>query len=166
MTTLAFLQGMESGMQGTGDGMQIARDLALLGPQLAVLLTAVGALVFEMLRLPKVGLAFTVVGLMVGTGLAVPLVGTGTTVFMGTYRVDVLSAVMIFGLTYWFGATGSTLLSELGELGGVPLAAGLGAVLVGLGYKAAIAPFHFWAPDATGRYSGLRGTSSIRNGPR
>jgi len=61
---------------------------------------------------------------------------------------SVTSAVMIFGLTYWFGAKGSTLLSELGGLGGLPLAAGLVAVLVGLGYKAAIAPFHFWAPDA------------------
>ena len=222
--------------------MQIARDLALLAPQLAVAVTAVGALVFEMLRLPKVALPFTVVGLLVGTGLASLLVGTETTVFMGTYRVDALSvwanlvllpatvlcvvlssrevrgtdregtvyalfsftalgalvlagagdlmflvlgvllsslgsfalvayprddrsteaamkylvfgsvtsAVMIFGLTYWFGATGSTLLSELGELGSVPLAAvaGLVAVLVGLGYKGAIAPFHFWAPDA------------------
>ena len=220
----------------------MARDLALLAPQLAVAITAVGALVFEMLRLPKVGLLFTVVGLLVGTGLASLLVGTETTVFMGTYRVDALSvwadlvllpatvlcvvlarrevggtdregtvyallsftalgalvlagagdlmllvlgvllsslgsfalvayprddrsteaamkylvfgsvtsAVMIFGLTYWFGATGSTLLSELGGLGGVPLAtvAGLMAVLVGLGYKAAITPFHFWAPDA------------------
>jgi NADH-quinone oxidoreductase subunit N len=220
----------------------MARDLALLASQLAVAITAVGALVFEMLRLPKVGLLFTVVGLLVGTGLASLLVGTETTVFMGTYRVDALSvwadlvllpatvlcvvlarrevggtdregtvyallsftalgalvlagagdlmllvlgvllsslgsfalvayprddrsteaamkylvfgsvtsAVMIFGLTYWFGATGSTLLSELGGLGGVPLAtvAGLMAVLVGLGYKAAITPFHFWAPDA------------------
>jgi proton-translocating NADH-quinone oxidoreductase chain N len=57
---------------------------------------------------------------------------------------------MIFGLTYWFGATGSTMLMDLGRLEGAPLAAafGLVAVLVGLGYKAAIAPFHFWAPDA------------------
>ncbi len=63
---------------------------------------------------------------------------------------SVSSAVMIFGLTYWFGATGSTLLSSLRVLGDVPLAAvaGLIAVLVGLGYKAAVVPFHFWAPDA------------------
>ena len=72
-------------------GIQMARDLALLAPQLAVALTAVGALVFEMLRLPKVGLPFTVVGLLTATGLASLLVGTETTVFMGTYRVDALS---------------------------------------------------------------------------
>jgi len=63
---------------------------------------------------------------------------------------SVSEAVMIFGLTYWFGATGSTLLSDLGRLRGalVPAVAGLVAVLVGVGYKAALAPFHFWAPDA------------------
>jgi len=63
---------------------------------------------------------------------------------------SVAGAAMIFGLTYWFGATGSTLLSDLGRLRGAPLAAaaGLVAVLIGLGYKAALAPFHFWAPDA------------------
>ncbi len=222
--------------------MQMGRDLALLAPEIAVLLTAVGALVFEMLRLPKVSLPFTVVGLLGATALTIPLLGTETTVFMGTFRVDslsewaklallpatilstvlahhevrgtdregtvyalfaftafgalvlagagdvmflvlgvlvsslgsfalvayprddrateaalkyfvfgsVTSAVMTFGLTYWFGATGSTLLVSFGRLEGAPLAAaaGLLAVLVGLGYKAAVTPFHFWAPDA------------------
>ena len=62
----------------------------------------------------------------------------------------VSGAAMIFGLTFWFGGTGSTWLVDLVRLEGKPLAAaaGLVAVLVGLGYKAAIAPFHFWAPDA------------------
>jgi proton-translocating NADH-quinone oxidoreductase chain N len=222
--------------------MQMGRDLALLAPELAVLLTAVGALVLEMVRLGRAVLPFTVIGLLVATALTVPLLGTETTVFMETFRVDSLSewaklallpatalsavlaypevqdtdregtvyallsftalgalvlagagdlmflvlgvllsslgsfalvayprddrateaamkffvfgsvtgAVMVFGLTYWFGAAGSTLLSELGRLGDAPLVAsfGLVAVLVGLGYKAAIAPFHFWAPDA------------------
>ncbi len=241
---IAPLQGMAEGMQGMGGGaeMQMGRDLALLAPELAVLLTAVGALVFEMLKLPKVALPFTVVGLLVATALTVPLIGTETTVFMGTFRVDALGewakisllpatalcavlahpevkgtdregtvhalfsltalgalvlagagdlmflvlgvllsslgsfaltayprddrateaamkffvfgsvtgAVMVFGLTYWYGATGSTLLAELGRLADAPFAAAVGlvAVLVGLGYKAAIAPFHFWAPDA------------------
>jgi proton-translocating NADH-quinone oxidoreductase chain N len=237
---IALLQGMGDGMQDTGTSM--ARDLSLLAPEIAVVLTAVGALVFEMLRLPRAALPFTVIGLLVATGLTVPLIGTETVVFSGTFRVDplsewaklallpatvlcavlahpevkdtdregtvhalfsftalgalvlagagdlmfvvlgvllsslgsfalaayprddrategamkflvfgsVTSAVMIFGLTYLYGATGSTLLSELGRLEGAPLAAAVGlvAVLVGLGYKAAIAPFHFWAPDA------------------
>ena len=62
----------------------------------------------------------------------------------------VSGSVMIFGLTYWFGATGSTLIATLDRLQGQPVAtiAGLSAVLVGLGFKSATAPFHFWAPDA------------------
>ena len=62
----------------------------------------------------------------------------------------VAGAAMTFGLTYWFGGTGSTLLTDLGRLDGKPLPAALGfvAVLVGLGYKAALVPVHFWAPDA------------------
>ncbi|QYJ16346.1 NADH-quinone oxidoreductase subunit N [Rubrobacter xylanophilus DSM 9941] len=220
----------------------MARDLSLLAPEMAVLLTAVGALIFEMLRLPKVSLPFTVVGLLVAATLTVPLLGTETAVFGGTFRVDPLSqwaklallpatalvtllartevrdtdregtvysllsftalgalvlagagdvmflvlgvllsslgsfalvayprddrateaamkffvfgsvtgAVMTFGLTYWFGATGSTLLGALDRLEDAPLAAafGLVAVVAGLGYKTSLVPFHFWAPDA------------------
>jgi len=226
----------------------VGPDLIPLIPVLAALLTAVLALVAEMLHRPGVGLVVTVTGLLVATVLAVPLLRTRATIFGGTYRIDTLSvwamlillpatalcavlaypevrgtdhegtvysllafttlgalalagagdvmflvlgvllsslgsvalvayprddrateaamkyvvfgsvagAVMIFGLTYWFGATGSTLLSDLSRLRGahgangalLPAAAGLVAVLVGLGYKAAVAPFHFWAPDA------------------
>lgn len=63
---------------------------------------------------------------------------------------SVSGALMTFGLTYWFGAAGSTLLSEMTGLAAAQLAgvAGLVGVVVGLGYKAAVAPFHFWAPDA------------------
>ncbi len=63
---------------------------------------------------------------------------------------SVTGAIMIFGLSYWFGGTGSTLLSELSVLQTKPVIAAVGllAVIVGLGYKAALVPFHFWAPDA------------------
>ncbi len=229
-------------MSGMGGGMQFGRDLPLLLPEIVLLLTAIAALVAEMLRRPRLALPLTVGGLLVATGFAVPLIGRHTTVFMATFRIDTLSvwatlillpttaltvvlavpevrgsdregtvysllaftalgplvlagagdamflvlglllsslgsfalvayprddrateaamkyfvfgsvtgAIFIFGLTYWFGATGSTLLMDLGRLQGKPLAAiaGLVAVLIGLGYKAAIAPFHFWAPDA------------------
>ena len=235
------MNGSQGMLQGDG-GMQMAQDLALLAPEIAVLLTAVGALIFEMLRLPKVSLPFTVIGLLVATALTLPLLGTETAVFSETFRIDALSgwaklvllpatvlcvvlsypevkgtdregtvyvlfsltalgalvlagagdvmflvvgvllssigsfplvayprddrateagmkyfvfgsvtlAVMIFGITYWFGATGSTLISDLFRLEVAPPAAvfGLVAVLVGLGYKASLVPFHFWAPDA------------------
>lgn len=220
----------------------MTRDLALLIPEIAVLLTAVGALIAEMLRRPRMALAIAVTGLFVATGLTVPLVGMDTTVFGGSFRINVLSiwgkfillpatvlslllaradvrgsaregtvysllclatvgalvlagagdgmflvlgtlltglatfalvaypgddpateaamkffvfasvttAVMIFGLTYWFGAAGSTLLVDLAAIDAMPMAAiaGLVAVVVGLGYKASLVPFHFWAPDA------------------
>ena len=221
---------------------QMLQSIVLISPQIAVLLTAVGALVFEMLRMPKVSLPFTVIGLLVATFLATQLVGANATAFEGTYLVDDLSvwavillspttaltailarvevrdtdregtvysllcfatvgalvlagagdmmflvlgvllsslatftlvayprddrateaamkyfvfgsvtgAVMIFGLTYWFGIAGSTFLSAEERLGSAPVAAAFGfvAVLVGLGYKASFVPFHFWAPDA------------------
>ena len=221
----------------------MARDLALLIPEIAVLLTAVGALIAEMLRRPRAALAVAVIGLLIATGLTLRLVGgTDTTVFGGSFRIDGLSvwaklillpatalsillaredvagtaregtvysllcfatlgalalagagdtmflvlgtlltglatfalvaypdtdpateaamkffvfasvttAIMIFGLTYWFGAAGSTLLSDLPGMDTMPLAVILGfvAVVVGLGYKASLVPFHFWAPDA------------------
>lgn len=59
---------------------------------------------------------------------------------------SVTGAVMVFGLSYWFGAAGSTLLSDLARADAMPLAAILGLVtaIVGLGYKASLVPFHFW----------------------
>ncbi len=220
----------------------MTRDLVLLIPEIAVLLAAVGALIAEMLRRPRIALAVAIMGLLVATGLTLRLIGTDTSVFGGSFRIDTLSvwaklillpatvlcmllarvdvrgtaregtvysllclatlgalvlagagdtmflvlgtlltglatfalvaypdtdpateaamkffvfasvttAVMIFGLSYWFGAAGSTLLADLARTDAVPLAAilGLVAVVVGLGYKASLVPFHFWAPDA------------------
>jgi NADH-quinone oxidoreductase subunit N len=220
----------------------MGRDLALIIPEITVLLTAVGALITEMLRQPRISLIIAVIGLVVGTGLTLRLLGTDTTVFGGSFRVDTLSiwaklillpatvlsmllarvdvrgstregtvysllifstlgalvlagagdtmflvlgtlltglatfalvaypdtdpateaamkffvfasvttAVMIFGLSYWFGASGSTLIADLPAMDTMPLAVILGfvAVVVGLGYKASLVPFHFWAPDA------------------
>jgi len=220
----------------------MAEDLALLIPEIIILLTVVFALVAEMLRLPRIALTVTLLGLLLATGMTLPLLGTDTSSFSGTYRVDTLSiwaklillpatmlsillaraelggsdregtvyvlitlvtlgslvlasagdtmllvlgillsglaafalvayprndiateaamkffvfasvtgAIMIFGLSYWFGATGSTYLSELSRLDNSPAIAAIGliAVIVGLGYKASLVPFHFWAPDA------------------
>ncbi len=63
---------------------------------------------------------------------------------------SVAGAVMTYGLTFWYAGAGSTLFSALAGIDAMPLlgAAGLIALLVGLGYKAALVPFHFWAPDA------------------
>ncbi|PHS22780.1 MAG: oxidoreductase [Robiginitomaculum sp.] len=218
------------------------RDLAFLIPEIIVLLTVVFALIAEMVRQPRLAFVVTLAGLLLATVMTVPMLGLDTSVFSGTYRVDILSiwaklillpatalsillaraeiggsdregtvyvllclvtlgalllsgsgdtmllvlgvllaglgsfalvayprddhateaamkffvfasvtgAIMIFGLSYWFGGTGSTLISDLSRLESKPVIAALGliAVLVGLGYKASLVPFHFWAPDA------------------
>ncbi|HUJ11096.1 MAG TPA: NADH-quinone oxidoreductase subunit N [Verrucomicrobiae bacterium] len=66
------------------------------------------------------------------------------------------SAFLLFGLSYVFGPTGTTSLEGIhefiaqtaGQGMGALLAAGLLFILVGFGFKVAIAPFHLWAPDA------------------
>lgn len=61
----------------------------------------------------------------------------------------VTTAILVFGLSYWVGITGSTLLSALGQpnLPAPLLAFGFVALLTGLGYAASVFPFHFWTPD-------------------
>jgi NADH-quinone oxidoreductase subunit N len=58
------------------------------------------------------------------------------------------SALFLYGTSLVFGATGSTLLSQMGK-GGPPalLAAGLVLIIAGLAFKVAAVPFHVWTPD-------------------
>jgi NADH-quinone oxidoreductase subunit N len=63
------------------------------------------------------------------------------------------NGMMLFGLSYLFGLTGTTSLpvmaAKLGPIVQSPLAVVLGLALsfCGLYYKLAIFPFHFWTPD-------------------
>lgn len=66
---------------------------------------------------------------------------------------SVASALMLYGMSLLYGATGSIYLKTIGEtlantpdLGEIILPATL-LTLVGLGFKASLAPFHQWAPD-------------------
>lgn len=64
----------------------------------------------------------------------------------------VTSGLMIFGMSYLYGITGSTSIFDIKEalIAGVNRPAALLGVLLfmsGLGYKISIVPFHFWAPD-------------------
>ena len=220
----------------------MARDLSLLFPELLLAATAMLMIVAEMARAARLVLIIGLAGLAAASLLTLPVLDADTTVFGGTYRIDLIAgwaklillpgtaltllmaraeisgqeregsvyaliclvtlgalmlasggdmmvlvigvvltglgsfalvafprddaateagmkylvfgavtgSVMIYGLTFWFGGAGSTLFSSLGALDGKPLIAiaGLVAVIVGLGYKAALVPFHFWAPDA------------------
>jgi NADH-quinone oxidoreductase subunit N len=62
---------------------------------------------------------------------------------------SVTGAVMLFGLTYWVGITGATLISGLNssDLPVWALLFGFVSLLIGIGYAASIFPFHFWTPD-------------------
>ena len=70
------------------------------------------------------------------------------------------SGFLLYGLAFLYGATGSTNLETIGHaiaqggsgLGGVLAAPlllkiGLALVIVGLGFKLALVPFHMWVPD-------------------
>lgn len=63
------------------------------------------------------------------------------------------SAIMLYGFSLLFGFTGTTDLYQLAALlpaGASSLILVLGVVfllLVGIGFKASVVPFHFWAPD-------------------
>jgi NADH-quinone oxidoreductase subunit N len=64
----------------------------------------------------------------------------------------VSGATMLYGLSWWFGLAGTTSLAGIGErLAAAPdgvVVVSTVLVLAGLGYKAAMVPFHFWTPDA------------------
>jgi len=63
------------------------------------------------------------------------------------------STVMLYGFSLIFGFTGTTDIYQLGSMftsGSLSLLSAFGVlalVLVGLGFKVSIVPFHFWAPD-------------------
>ncbi|MBA2261211.1 MAG: NADH-quinone oxidoreductase subunit N, partial [Solirubrobacterales bacterium] len=63
----------------------------------------------------------------------------------------VSGATMVYGFSWWFGLAGGTGLRTIGEgLAQAPtgaVVASTALVVVGLGYKAALVPFHFWTPD-------------------
>ncbi len=60
----------------------------------------------------------------------------------------VSSALFLYGASLVFGATGSTLFSQMKTGGGSPLyAAGLGLIAAGIAFKVAAVPFHAWTPD-------------------
>src|SRR5256886_11144047 len=60
------------------------------------------------------------------------------------------TAFFLYGIALLFGATGSTGYRALAEHASPPAVifqAGLALLTIGLAFKAAVVPFHFWAPD-------------------
>lgn len=59
------------------------------------------------------------------------------------------AAIMLYGISLFYGAMGTTHLVNLVASSLTPLASlGLLLILVGFGFKASIVPFHLWVPDA------------------
>ncbi|MEO8577432.1 MAG: NADH-quinone oxidoreductase subunit N, partial [Gemmatimonadales bacterium] len=61
---------------------------------------------------------------------------------------------LLYGIALVYGATGTTNLTLIGERvmqvglsSNVMLIVGIGLLLIGFGFKVALAPFHMWAPD-------------------
>jgi NADH:ubiquinone oxidoreductase subunit 2 (subunit N) len=80
--------------------------------------------------------------------------GRSTEAGLKMFLVSVIStAVMLFGVALVYGVTGSLFLdriaSALARPGPLAAVAAVGVVfvLVGFGFKIAVVPFHFWAPD-------------------
>ncbi|MGQ9691979.1 MAG: NADH-quinone oxidoreductase subunit N [Thermaceae bacterium] len=72
--------------------------------------------------------------------------GRGLEAALKYFLLGALAAgLFLYGTALHYGATGSFLAGTPGE-GGTYLL-GLGLILVGLGFKAALSPFHFWTPD-------------------
>jgi NADH-quinone oxidoreductase subunit N len=58
------------------------------------------------------------------------------------------SALLLYGSSLVYGATGSTLFSHMPRGAGSPLyVAGLGMIAGGIAFKVAAVPFHAWTPD-------------------
>jgi len=63
---------------------------------------------------------------------------------------SISSAILLYGFSFLFGATGSTELSAIAHslgTGNVLVNLGLVLALAGLGFKIAAVPFHMWVPD-------------------
>src|SRR6201987_3332389 len=60
------------------------------------------------------------------------------------------TAFFLYGIALVYGASGSTILTNMGQVEDSQLALmklGLALILIGLGFKVAIAPFQIWTPD-------------------
>jgi len=100
-------------------------------------------------------LMFIVLGLLIGTlsGMAMAAHPRNDRSSEGAMKYfiygSVAGAIMLFGLTYWAGLAGTTLISGINnpDLSSYAVMFGFITLIIGLGYAASLFPVHFWTPD-------------------
>ena len=100
-------------------------------------------------------LMFIVLGLLIGTlsGMAMAAHPRNEHASEGAMKYfiygSVAGAIMLFGLTYWAGIAGTTLISGMNDpdLSSFVVMFGFITLIIGLGYAASLFPVHFWTPD-------------------
>ncbi|WP_020404871.1 NADH-quinone oxidoreductase subunit N [Gracilimonas tropica] len=98
---------------------------------------------------------FIVLGLLIGTlsGMAMAAHPRENSSSEGAMKYfvygSVTGAIMLFGITFWVGLTGTTLLSGLNDpnLPALVTLIGFISLVAGIGYAASLFPIHFWTPD-------------------
>jgi NADH-quinone oxidoreductase subunit N len=90
--------------------------------------------------------------LYVMAGIASPQVNSEEAAIKYFLLGSFASSFLVFGTALVYGATGSTNLSAIvqalqGAPAGLTFLAGAALILIGLGFKVALAPFHMWTPD-------------------
>ncbi len=100
-------------------------------------------LALEMLSIPLYVLA----------GIAVPRLNSEEASIKYFLLGAFSSGFFLYGVALLYGATGATALKTIGELVGAGaynstlLLSGAALIVVGLGFKVALVPFHMWTPD-------------------
>jgi NADH-quinone oxidoreductase subunit N len=121
-----------------------------------ILLSAVGMITLTSsndLIVSFVGLEIMSIALYVLIGLGHEQLYSKEAAFKYFILGSFASAIFLFGIALIFGATGSTTISSLGLQGMILesrnglLILGLILLLVGIGFKVSLFPFHAWTPD-------------------
>jgi len=97
------------------------------------------------------GLEWFSIALYVLTAIDIDLIGSLEAGLKYLIVGAVGSATLLFGSALVYGATGQLSFDQIGAAGhahDAMLVAGLAMVIAGLAFKASVAPFHMWTPDA------------------
>jgi NADH-quinone oxidoreductase subunit N len=141
--------------------MLLYENKATKGPQLAeqiflVMSAAMGMVLVTMAN--NLIVLFIVIELMsLSLYLLIALSREGVFSREASFKYFVLgsvgSAILLYGMAFIYGSTGSTVLQELGANAGSLFmsdklfAIGVALFIAGMAFKVALVPFHSWAPD-------------------